>query len=560
MNEETKKKETDEQENKRKPPFIVRISFGFLTVLFTIISLGGHIVLTIYDILVPRALRELVPILNMFRKYILIASELLSGKKGKEVIEVATELEEIKMREEKVTKNYPVRRGLGEAINLGLHPVIMFAIPTAIWGEDLHHLFESWGIPVSLGILLFGTGLLCISWIATIFGPIYALFHECSMFMLRRKSYRWAEIFQDLENLFALPYYTARSSFSILDAPPISAETFQDFKLDIMDDLQEMKDRVQDLLALDAKQVPDRSKRMLEDLLKKTQKSLGSLDINEITEETARTFSLLIWNKEGSFLPWRRNEALERFAEYNGLSFKEAKKTIEIIALKTLEGYTSKDLYFSIMLTGALKGIASLEKRYEHILCDLEYTSIALSLALGAHQYILDKFIPTPWIKKVWKSILDSLIALVLPYYILILSIFNYFKHIVVQTGKDIVGIKDLRRKKIISSRYREIKDTLNDVYFSLGEKNINFKEELDIDFKAFFKKFGKFLLKLLLIIPLLFWSLIKTLYITLKKLWARRTEEEKNKRQFEKELATEVLASMYQEIYEKIVLADYGF
>ncbi|UJG41352.1 MAG: hypothetical protein K9W45_02555 [Candidatus Heimdallarchaeum aukensis] len=553
----SEKKKSTKKNSKNKEKWYIRWSFNILSVFFAIISLIGSFILLIYDIFVPRTLRELVPILNMFRKYILIAAELFSGKKSKEVAEVVSELEEIKMKEEKIMKNYPIRRGIGEAINLGLHPVIIFAIPTAIWGKNLHQLFESWGIPVSLGILLFGTGLLCISWIATIFGPIYALFHECSIFMLKRGSYRWAEFFQDLENLFALPYYTARSSFSILDAPPISAETLEEFKLDIMDDIGQIKNRIADILSLDATQVPERSKQMLQELLIETQQSLGSINISEIKEVTARQFALLIWNKEGSMFPWRRNEALEEFAKKNNMSVKEAKKTIQLIAKKAVEGFTSKDLYFSIMITGALKGIAELEEKYKQFMSDIEYTSTALSLSLGAQQYIIDTFTEKPFYKKLLKVLVDSFIALFLPYIMLLVVIFKYFKHVVGQTIRNIVSIKDLKKKKIFRNKIKEIKETLYSSYHSIGDSKFSLKETFDIDFGEFFKKLGKFFVKVLLLVPLLFWSLIKAIYIRIQKLLRRRTEEEKNKRKFEKELATKTLVAMYEELYEKIVLSN---
>ncbi|MHA1867468.1 MAG: hypothetical protein ACTSXD_05325 [Candidatus Heimdallarchaeaceae archaeon] len=552
-----KDKSSTEEKSQKKEKWYIRWLFSFLSVFFAIISLIGSFILLIYDIFVPRTLRELVPILNMFRKYILIAAELFSGKKSKEVAKVVSELEEIKMREEKMMKNYPIRRGIGEAINLGLHPVIIFAIPTAIWGKNLHQLFEGWGIPVSLGILLFGTGLLCISWIATIFGPIYALFHECSIFMLKRGSYRWAEFFQDLENLFALPYYTARSSFSILDAPPISAETLEEFKLDIMDDVGEIKSRIADILSLDATQVPERSKQMLQELLIETQQSLGSIDISEIKEVTARQFALLIWNKEGSMFPWRRNEALEEFAEKNNMSVKEAKKTIQLIVKKALEGYTSKDLYFSIMISGALKGIAELEEKYKQFMSDIEYTSTALSLSLGAQQYILDRFTEKLFYKKLLKVIADFFIALFLPYVMLLIVIFRYFKHVITQTIKNIISIKDLKKKRIFKNKVKEIKETLFSSYYSIGDKKFSLKDAFDIDFGEFFKKLGKVIVKIILLVPLLFWSFLKAIYIRIQKLLRRRTEEEKNKRKFEKELATKTLVAMYDELYEKIVLSN---
>ncbi len=69
-----------------------------------------------------------------------------------------------------------------------------------------------------------------------------------------------------------------------------------------------------------------------------------------------------------------------------------------------------------------------------------------------------------------------------------------------------------------IGRRYKEIKTTLIDAYSSVKEKGkkFNFKEDVDIDFKGFFKKLGKGFLSLFLALLklALLWPLWKSLYI----------------------------------------------
>jgi len=558
----------------KQVPRVMKVTLGIIASLFTLISALGRLLLTLFDILVPRGLRELVPLLQMYRKYFVTASEFLAGKKSKEILEVSKELEDIRVRESKMIKNYPIRRGLGEVINLAVTPIVFFLIPTAIWGEDLlvllsdfvEQIAHQWGFmnvqsdTVSvIALLLFGTGLLMASWIATIFGPTYALFHQCSLYMMRMGAYRWAAFYQDIENFFSLPYLLAKSSFSFFDAPPISTETYEDFKLEIMVELDEMKDRVQDLIALDNKFVPERSKKQLESLLNKAEIPLNKLDISTIKSDTARTFALLIWSQESSIFPWRKDEALESFAKENNMSEREAKESLKLILRKIEEGYLSHDLFSSVMITGALKGIAQQEEKYEQIISDVEYNKLAIALALGAQQYLKDKFTSDPWHKRYGKKLSYLFIAPLMPLFTLIIAIFNYIKHIIIRIGKVFVDLGRFRPGSFFKNRFLEIYATLSDAYLNVSKRGrkLNFKKDLDVDFKKIFKKIGKFLLKALLFIPLLIWSLLKSIYNVGKRIVTRRSEQERMKKRFEKDLTSESIRVMYQEVYDKMLLSD---
>ena len=567
-------KKSTKKKGVKQVPGVMKIALGLLASLFTLISALGRLLLTLFDILVPRGLRELVPLLQMYRKYFVTASGFLAGKKSKEILEVSKELEAIRVRESKMIKNYPIRRGLGEVINLAVTPIVFFLIPTAIWGEDLLVLLGDFVEQTAhqmgfmnvqadtvsvISLLLFGTGLLMASWIATIFGPTYALFHQCSLNMMRMGAYRWAAFYQDIENFFSLPYFLAKSSFSFFDAPPISTETYEDFKLEIMGELDEMKDRVQDLLALDNKFVPERSKKQLESLLNKAEIPLNKLDISTIKSDTARTFALLIWSQESSIFPWRKDEALESFAKDNNMSEREAKESLKLILKKIEEGYLSHDLFSSVMITGALKGIAQQEEKYDQIISDVEYNKLAIALALGAQQYLKDKFTSDPWYKKYGKKLAYLFIAPFMPLFTLIIAIYNYIKHIIIYIGKVFVDLGKFKPGRFFKHRFLEIFATLSDAYLNVSKRGrkLNFKKDLDVDFKKIFQKIGKFLLKSLLFIPLLIWSLLKSIYNIGKRIVTRRSEQERMKKKFEKDLTSESIRVMYQEVYDKMLLSD---
>ncbi len=567
-----------------------KVSFIIIAGLFTFVSVVGKILLVIYDILVPTGLRELVPLLQLYRKYVLVISNILSGEKSQEIMEVSEELDELMLKEQKMIKNYPIRRGVGEVINLAVTPLVFIAIPTLIvrifrigyatlfftidklstlgplgphnylrYFDLLRLIQDLTGLGPIYSVALFGTGLLLASWIATIFGPIYAVFHSCSVTLMRFGSYRWANIYQSLENFFSLPYYAAKSSFSFFDAPPISIETYKDFKLVIEDEVDTIKEKVQSLIVLDSVKVPERSKEMLEDLLGKAELTLNELDISRIEQETARTFALLIWSKEASIFPWISNEAKSTFAKQNDMSVEEVGKAFSLILKKIDEGYLTDDLFSSVLITGALKGINDQQKKYKQLLDDIEYNKLAISLALGARQYLKDQFAKKPWYKKIGKKILISLIAPFMPLAVIILAFYNYFKHIILSTLKAIIALGTTRVGRFISRRFLEIRDTIIttfDTVSSMG-KEFSFKEDLNIDFNKALKITGKIIFRLIFFVPVLLYSLYKTIRRLFYRIFKRRSEEEGMRRRFERELAKASLVAMYQEIYDKMLISD---
>jgi len=298
---------------------------------------------------------------------------------------------------------------------------------------------------------------------------------------------------------------------------------------------------------------------MLEDLLGKAELTLNELDISRIEQETARTFALLIWSKEASIFPWISNEAKSTFAKQNDMSVEEVGKAFSLILKKIDEGYLTDDLFSSVLITGALKGINDQQKKYKQLLDDIEYNKLAISLALGARQYLKDQFAKKPWYKKIGKKILISLIAPFMPLAVIILAFYNYFKHIILSTLKAIIALGTTRVGRFISRRFLEIRDTIIttfDTVSSMG-KEFSFKEDLNIDFNKALKITGKIIFRLIFFVPVLLYSLYKTIRRLFYRIFKRRSEEEGMRRRFERELAKASLVAMYQEIYDKMLISD---
>lgn len=589
--------EVEEAEDIDKKQEITRatsISVSLLAGLFTAVFVGAKLFLILFDFLIPKSLREYVPFFAMIRKSTTAASEMFAGKKSKEVVEVKEELEELELKGQKVKKAYPLRRTIGQVVSMGISPILLAVIPSAIWGERLVEMVSTqWPlIPPIVIALALGTFMLVISWIATVFGPLYVVFHNTSKIFMRLGAYRWGAFYQDMENLFSLPYLAAKSGFNFFDAPPISSETFEEYKLDLTDELVTIKEKVEGLLALDANNVPVRSKEMLEQLLKRVEVPLEEFDLTKVTEQTARSFALLIWSKESSFFYWRRKEAFEKFKIKNKLSDDDVEVALNSIIQRIREGEITDLLYKSVIVTGALKGISEQEKKYKQTMSDIEYQKLALSLALGAQQYITDSFRPTNKYKRVLKQIAFFFLGITLPIIIIVYSILLYIKHLIFYLYKILLAtpikryIKSLENMdavkyvgyasilvifpflalweikyivQIIAKRFREIKAIFTETYFSLKMKGIkpNVRKEHNINFRKFFKRVGKVFLKIILLPAVLVWSFLKTIDRRLIQLTERRKPENKEKRLFEKEIATETLVSIYQELYDKFISKD---
>ncbi len=547
-----------------------KVSFHILSVLIMLVIIGAKTFLYFFDLVIPRELRDYVPFFQMVRTSTFTASQIMAGKKSREVMQVSNELDELVLKQQKIKKNYPLRRGIGQAVSMGISPIILVVIPTVIWGEGIVALIKDWLItyPSLAGLeqldllvgLMLGTLMLVISWIATVFGPIYVVFHKSSKILTRLGAYRWGSFYQDLENLFSLPYYAAKSSFSFFDAPPISSETLEEYKLTIYEEAAVMKEKVQGLLALDTMNVTDRSKQMLEELLKRAEIPLEKLDLTKITDETARTFALLIWSKESSLILWRRDKALYQFSENNKIPHADARKILQNVGNKLKHKEIDDYIIKSLLITGALKGISEQEKKYKQVMSDVEYNKLAIALGLGAEQYLEDVFSTMKLDRAIFKQTGIFFFAILLPFAIIIYSLLLYVKHIIFYLLKSIFSRRNFLLFKALSIRYSEISLTLMEKYklsTKKEKKKFRWKDVLDINYRKIFARIGKILLKILLLPFVLLWSLLKSLYRRFVKIFERRKPEDKMKRKFEKELATATLVSMYQEIYEKVHLND---
>ena len=121
-----------------------KVSFHILSVLIILVIIGAKIFLFFFDLVIPRELRDYVPFFQMVRTSTFTASQIMAGKKSRDVMKVSNELDELVLKQQKIKKNYPLRRGIGQAVSMGISPIILIVIPTVIWGEGIVAMIKNW--------------------------------------------------------------------------------------------------------------------------------------------------------------------------------------------------------------------------------------------------------------------------------------------------------------------------------------------------------------------------------------------------------------------------------
>ncbi len=539
-------------------------------ILFTVV-LFAKTLFIINEMLIPRGLRELVPHLNLWRKYFVYTSNLFSTPQQFEIIKLEEEIDEVIIKEERINKAYPIQRGVGETYDHLLIVIVIIWISIEVIQSkatsfdgvivgflDKYGLEDVNPIVIAIFAIIFSTVMGILSSVAMIFGPVYAIFHRSSLRMVKLGSYRWSSFYQKLEDLFALPYIASKASFSFFDSPPISQETFEDFSIDLYGDLDNIRKRITNILNLAPTALSERIKTLYLQFVSSDFKD--RIDMSLIEDPLARAFSLEIWQKENSIFPWLNNPGLKLFANRKDMTKQEAKQTLQFVTNKLQDKFVSRHFYSSILITGALKGIMQAEQTSGHELSDLDYNQIAYSLALGAQRYILDHFSKRSFFKRWILRIRNFGIGLFVPFYELITILISYVKHVSTHNKSIFSKNWTQRVKYFFNTRFKEIQQRLRDRY-------VHAEREIDDESKQIaretFKMVGKsflFIAKVVLALPLSLYYITKTFYTLIALIWRKRKPEERKKKAFEKEVAKESLYCMYDEIYSKFILKTYYY
>lgn len=539
-----------------KISFPQNILYTLITVLFFPITLTGKLILIVYDIIVPPSLRELVPLLNMWRKLIQSFTIILADPVSKECIELQNSIDKIQRKEERLNEAYPLQRGIGETFDRFTVFILVIVVPIFIWNRSIIELVNIH--PLLLG-LLFSATTLFLTWVMLAFGPIYVIFHRASLKMVERGAYGWAWFYQLLENFFGLPYYSSRISFSFYDAPPISQETYEIFKNDLLADVKDIKDRLQNLISISGSSLSKEALELYEESFK--QQTMKEYDMTQATGNVARAFALLLWKKEEMMLPIHKQPSLEKFVNFYQMEYNDAKKFFGIIVEKYKSGYISENFFNSLLISGSLKAMWEIleDENYKDILNELEFNQLSFVLALGSQKYILDMFEKKSKLEKIKQFFMNLLYGLTIPIIEIIKSIIAYLIHIKTQ----ILGLFSrgfIKRGFLYTkNRYKEVKANL---ILRTQSQDELIKEEKEKEKKQLLMGLLgilKLIFKIILIIPLSLFYIAKTIFNILTYLFTRnKDEEEIKKTNLEKILAKETMFNIYVELYDKLILQTF--
>jgi len=561
--------------------FLNNILTAFLTPFLWVLGLLLYFIVVIvkimyfiYELLIPRGLRELVPILNLWRKYLIYISNLFSHPEKIELVKLEEDIDEVVMKEDRINKAYPIQRGVGETYDHLLIIVLIIAASIALIGSQTMNFEEFVNAVVNtffpnlsgkaLWVVITLFGIVCstvmgmLSFVATIFGPIYAIFHRSSLRLIQMGAYSWGSFYQRLENLFSLPYIASKASFSFFDAPPVYASTYEDFKLDLVGDLTTLRKRFTNIVSVSSFSLHEKTKNLYEEFL--SSETEDRLDMNKIEDSISRVFALLLWQKETYFLAWRKEPGLASFAEKNSMKYREAKQTFSFVRKKLDAQFVSKEFFSSILLIGALKGIMKVEEKYNLPFSDFEYNQLAFSIALGGQRYFLDHLSKENLFKRALKKSRNMVVGFFMPFVEFFLIFYHYGKHIGNQLKMMFSKNWTKRSAVYLGSKFIEIQKGLNSLLLA-DEPH----EELDKAAKAEAKeslgmlwKVLLFIFKVILALPLSLYYFAKLFYQLVSNIWRKRKPEERTKRKFAKEIAKETIIAMYEEIHEKLVMETF--
>ncbi|MHA1259681.1 MAG: hypothetical protein ACTSRO_08610 [Candidatus Heimdallarchaeaceae archaeon] len=497
---------------------------------------------------------------------------MFSKEEKYEAIKIEEKFEELIIKEDKINKAYPIQRGVGETYDhvliivvIIIASILLIQSQTTDFNVLLENIKEKFNFPgpdwifITLIGIVGSTVMGILSFIATVFGPIYALFHKASLRMVRLGSYSWASFYQRLEDLFALPYIASKASFTFFDAPPIDPTTYEEFKSDMMEDLNNLKRRFTSILNLDPTSLPEKTKAVYQKFL--SSKIEERLDMNKIEDFISRAFALEIWQKETSIIPGKKEPALAKFAERNNTSYREAKKALAFTTAKLRDQFISKEFFSSILLTGALKGVINVETKYNNQLEDLEYNQLAFSLALGAQRYMLDHFDKPKFSIRLKKVIKSSLVGFFVPLIELLDVFISYGKHIGSSFKENFRRGWTRAATNFVVTKFKESQLGIYNLLLKKGneeklEQEVSeTKKSLNMLLKALL-----FLFKIILALPLSLYYFFKFIFQIFVGIWRFTKPEVRMKKKFENDIAIESMVSMYQEVNDKLIIGNFYY
>jgi len=515
-----------------------------------IVALGARTLLSLWDLFFPPRMRELVPYLDVTRELILNISVILSDPKRLEAETALDSLGDISGQMDELTEGYALRKGVGQSIDVGLTIVVFAFLGVLTYLTDI-------GIPPQIIALFFASLALAFSTFAGLFGPFYGLAGACKEFSLRYGNYRAASIYKIFENIMSIPFNVASAGFLFLDLPPIDADTLEDFKTEMQEQLDEITGNISALLGRDKRAIPKKTQKMIVELAGSAENSLNKLDFRNLREETAREFALTYFQHEFSWKPWARKTAVKEFAGQYHFDQQTGEENLKLIGDKIKENQMDEDMVNNIMVSAALRGIVAMEEKYQETLADIELGQTCTGLAFGARQFLKDHYIVQRRYERWAKMIRNFFLGILAIPIVTMISFHNYanrfYDHLVDMIVDNIFLGNTWDTVKL---RSREILEQV----ILLPEKFQKFREKpdkTDAEKKQrnweLRRKFRRLLGMIWEVLAFPFIVLFNAIKWVIRKFGP---DEEKNPREsFEEAVAHTALVAIYDELFKRLVM-----
>ncbi len=493
-----------------------------------------------------------MPFLEDNRSYIFALSRLMTDPVRIEAEETISQLMDISTKVEEVSESFALRKGVGQTIDNAVSAVALSAGLIAYFSQ------RQFGDLGPVLIYIFSSTSMVLATVAGIFGPPFFVFQNAKERCLKMGNYRGAVFFNTLESLMAIPYYGGFAGFLVLDFPPVDQTSLEDFKQEMSEQLNQISERVVNLLGTGESKVPDRAKKLISEILQGSQESLNNLDFRNIREEKAREFALQIYQNEFTIKFWRRNKALKEFANRYHLTLEEAKFNLMNLSFKITAGQEDEDLINNLMVSTVLKIIIHEEEKYSQFVNDLDLGKISTGLAFGVRQFMKDHYaFKSNWEKRK-KRIVNFFNGLFL---IPLILLYVYYQYALVSYKFLVIKFVNLKNRPVLEyslMRYKEIGNQLNHSF----DKIIEFKnkpKQLDgmpTRIWQVSKKSTKVLYKAtidFLILP------FKILYkVMIYPLTFFKDTETPTQMKFEQEISQLTLVEIYDELFKHLMMNDH--
>ncbi|MDH5404156.1 MAG: hypothetical protein OEZ01_02215 [Candidatus Heimdallarchaeota archaeon] len=518
-----------------------------LTIPVLALALTCQLVVGLIDLIFPKRVQELIPYIDVTKTFVLNLAQIMANPGRIQAEKALSGISELTDQVEEIAEGYALRKGIGQGIDVGLTIVVfgVFGVLTVLTDD-----FE---IDPTIALALFGSLALALSTFAGLFGPFYGLAGSCKKFMLKHGNYRGASVYKILEQIFAIPFMAAAAGFLFLDLPPIDADSLDDFKNDMQEQITEIGDSVNSLLGTDKSAIPRKTRKMIASIMNATKHNLSSLDFREIREDSAREFALTYYQHEFPWRPWARKRAVREFAEKYYFDLETAEDSLKLIGFKILEGQMTDDMVNNVMISSAMRGVIMMENQHNQYFEAMELGQTCTGLAFGARQFLKDHYLVATKKQKIFRTTKNFIMGLFAIPIVLVISFHEYansFYDKLVNEIEDIIF--EGRLDDILKIRYYEINQGFK-LAFNKPEKvketkTKEQKMQRNWQIGRKFKRLVSMIWEVVIFPVLIILNVLKWIYHKIRGV-------DESKETFEEEIAHAALVSMYDELYKKLVM-----